>query len=129
MWRWLWDSSHRIKKEDRKSLMLSFKSLVYASNEAQFDEVLECMRNDGPCTKYSNYLRYAYSCYFITVYMQMSFLYLHIFYLHYSHVTSLCGKKEAWAMCFRQYLSTGGHNTNNFCEAAMRIMKEVILQR
>lgn len=37
--------------------------------------------------------------------------------------------KHEWGICFRQNIMTRGHNTNNYSEATMRIMKDIILQR
>lgn len=34
-----------------------------------------------------------------------------------------------WALCFRNNVLTRGHNTDNYCEATMRILKDKILFR
>lgn len=37
--------------------------------------------------------------------------------------------KEEWVLVFREWLLTRGHNTNNFSEAHVRVMKDIILGR
>lgn len=37
--------------------------------------------------------------------------------------------KEEWGLCFRQNLITRGHNTNNYSETSIRIIKDIVLQR
>ena len=44
-------------------------------------------------------------------------------------VEGLLTRKEEWVQLFRAHLSIGGHHTNNFAEATVRILKDVILQR
>jgi hypothetical protein len=33
LWRWLWNTSHQIKKDDRSAIILDFKSILYANSE------------------------------------------------------------------------------------------------
>ncbi|KAK3931300.1 putative cell division protein WhiA [Frankliniella fusca] len=44
-------------------------------------------------------------------------------------VKKLLEKKEEWVQLFRDNLPIGGHHTNNYAEATVRILKDVILQR
>lgn len=44
-------------------------------------------------------------------------------------VEGLLKKKEEWVQLFRAHLSIGGHHTNNFAEASVRVLKDIILQR
>ena len=37
--------------------------------------------------------------------------------------------KEEWVLLFRNEILTRGHNTNNFAEACIRILKDIILER
>ena len=46
-----------------------------------------------------------------------------------SHLESLYKRRPDWALCCRSKLPIRGNNTNNFCEGAMRIMKDKVLQR
>lgn len=45
------------------------------------------------------------------------------------YLTSYHKRKEMWSLVYRGSLMTRGNNTNNFCEAAMRVLKDKILQR
>ncbi|KAE8743392.1 hypothetical protein FOCC_FOCC010997 [Frankliniella occidentalis] len=44
-------------------------------------------------------------------------------------VSGLLESKEQWVYLFRNHLQIGGHHTNNYAEASVRILKDVILQR
>lgn len=46
-----------------------------------------------------------------------------------AYLEKLYSRREIWALSFRKTLLTRGNNTNNFVEAAMRIMKDVLLER
>lgn len=48
-------------------------------------------------------------------------------YLKYTE--RLYDRRECWALSYRGSLLTRGNNTNNFAEAAMRVLKDRILQR
>lgn len=54
---------------------------------------------------------------------------------HHSHkeyaarVDDLLRKKEEWVVLFRSGPSPRGHNTNNFAEATIRILKDIVLRR
>ena len=39
------------------------------------------------------------------------------------------GRKEEWAICLRNDVLTRGHNTNNFVESAVKVVKEKVLHR
>lgn len=39
------------------------------------------------------------------------------------------GRHEEWAICLRNDLRTRGHNTNNFVESAVKVVKEKVLHR
>ena len=44
-------------------------------------------------------------------------------------VSKLLENKEEWVQLFRDLLPIGGHHTNNFAEAIVRILKDIILLR
>ncbi|KAK3921462.1 Early E1A 21 kDa protein [Frankliniella fusca] len=46
-----------------------------------------------------------------------------------NRVSQLLESKEEWVYLFRANLQIGGHHTNNYAEASVRILKDVILQR
>lgn len=45
------------------------------------------------------------------------------------YLEKLYSRRERWALCYRSMLPVRGNNTNNYCEAAMRILKDKILLR
>ena len=45
------------------------------------------------------------------------------------YMWSYMKRKSMWALCQRLELRICGNNTNNFCEAAMRVLKDKILER
>ena len=51
-------------------------------------------------------------------------------YKHFiEHVRSVWDKRHAWAHCYRVNLPTRGNHTNNYAEAGIRILKEIIFSR
>ena len=103
MWRWLHESRHGIKNEDRPSLLLKFKSLVYSDTLEQFRELYKTIiTRDKAVKKYPSFVKY---------------------------LESLESMKESWALCFRSELLIRCHNTNNNVEAQFLIIKDIILQR
>ena len=45
------------------------------------------------------------------------------------YLASYYNRKAMWSTSERQDLLTRGNNTNNFCEAAMRVLKDKVLER
>lgn len=58
---------------------------------------------------------------------------LFIFSLRYAcfgtYMSNLYERRQVWAQAFRKHLLIRGNNTNNYAEAAMRVLKDSILQR
>ncbi|XP_071962543.1 uncharacterized protein [Antedon mediterranea] len=102
MWRYLWDTKHRVKKEDRPRLLGAVKAMLYASTEAQLHVFYEDLVGDDSSKTYPQFI---------------------------DHVTKLYDRREMWALCYRNELPMRSNNTNNYCEAAMRILKDHIFQR
>ena len=46
-----------------------------------------------------------------------------------NHVKSLWTKRDQWALCFRASLPVCGNHTNNYSEAGMKFLKELIFSR
>ncbi|XP_064468457.1 uncharacterized protein LOC135379136 [Ornithodoros turicata] len=46
-----------------------------------------------------------------------------------TRVQDFLRREEEWVLFFRKWLPTSGHNTNNFSEACIRILKDIILGR
>ncbi|XP_050699733.1 uncharacterized protein LOC126987091 [Eriocheir sinensis] len=102
VWRWLLDSKHAIKKEDRQEMMATVKSLVYASSKGDFFKAWQEFKANPLSQRYTNFS---------------------------SYLQSLMDRREEWAIAFREGAMLRGHHTNNFCEATMCIIKEVVLNR
>ena len=39
------------------------------------------------------------------------------------------GRRQEWEICYRDSTSTRGINTNNYAEAGIRILKDIVFQR
>lgn len=46
-----------------------------------------------------------------------------------TYLQGLYSRPESWALSYRRVLPTRGNQTNNYVEAAMRVLKDKILQR
>ncbi|XP_067287705.1 uncharacterized protein [Pseudorasbora parva] len=57
----------------------------------------------------------------------LQFCYRYKKFLNYLH--GLYSRRESWALSYRRDLPTRGNQTNNYVEAAMRVLKDKILQR
>ncbi|KAL1475857.1 hypothetical protein MTO96_036964 [Rhipicephalus appendiculatus] len=44
-------------------------------------------------------------------------------------VMSFLDRKQEWILLYRSEVTTRGHNTNNFAEASIRILKDIVLSR
>jgi len=45
-----------------------------------------------------------------------------------THIENCWNRRQSWAMAWRDYTQRG-HHTNNYCEASVRLYKDVILSR
>ena len=102
VWRWLFEKGHGVKKEDRVTIMKSFRSILYAQTkedlDKKFEELfeLEAIEKNPCCIAYFEDL----------------------------------GKIEkSWALCYRKDSLTRGSNTNNYVEAQFAVVKDGILRR
>ena len=102
LWRWLWDQKHHIAKDDRQALLHIVKSMMYAETVQQLQTLFDAARECAVCRKYPNFMQ---------------------------HLTNLHGRKEVWAIAHRSNLVVRNNNTNNYAEAAMRVVKDKILYR
>ncbi|XP_075535115.1 uncharacterized protein LOC142570640 [Dermacentor variabilis] len=48
---------------------------------------------------------------------------------YFSRVEAFVNRKEEWVLIFRTKVITRGHNTNNFAEESIRILKDIVLSR
>ena len=102
-WTWLHDSKNGVRiKEHRITLIKGMKELVYAENEDQLEELYSKMKQCETAKCYPQFL---------------------------SHVESLWPRRKEWAHCYRKRLLLRGNHTNNYSEACMKILKELIFSR
>ena len=80
-------------------LMLKIKDLVYAKSEKQLAEKFDQLLKDNTAVMYPRFIR---------------------------HVNSYWPRRHKWAICFRQHLLIRGNQTNNYVEAGIKILKEII---
>lgn len=102
LWRWLWDLNNKIQKDDRKTIMTLFRHVLYAKTTSDAENFMFQLLNDQTLNKYNNakaYLEHTWS------------------------------RREEWCLPFRSDVLHRGNNTNNYCEASIRIFKDIILQR
>eukprot|EP00057_Strongylocentrotus_purpuratus_P017444 XP_011671918.1 PREDICTED: uncharacterized protein LOC105441952 [Strongylocentrotus purpuratus] len=102
MWRYLWDAKHTIKREDRPHLLGIVKDVMYTSSEGELEESYAALCGDKVASRYNNFL---------------------------THVGRLFSRRTEWAIGLRNNLPMRGNNTNNYVEAAMRILKDHIFER
>ncbi|XP_033098950.1 uncharacterized protein LOC117102680 [Anneissia japonica] len=102
LWRWLWMGKNRIASTDRQHLFFLVKSMVYADTVENLDHCFQEATADPKVQKYPNFLK---------------------------HVNKIYDRREEWATCYRANIPVRGNNTNNFCEAAMGVLKDKVLIR
>ena len=102
MWRYLWDSHNNIAKGDRSHLLGFLKDMVYCKTEVELEASYALAQADPVTQKYASYT---------------------------SHLNNVYGRRKEWAICYRDELPLRGNNTNNFVEAAMRVLKDKVFYR
>ena len=105
-WKWLWSSEHGIDVADRQSIMTHIRGLVYLTSE------------DDLQTKYDRLTYNTSITSFASMYPQLV-----------KHLESFQNRRSEWALSHRVTAITRGNNTNNYAEAAMRVLKEMIFGR
>ena len=104
-WSWLWDAKHGIAKEDRQPIMLLVKSMLFMSNEWDFQRKYNAITQETPdsyATQYPNLLH---------------------------RLQHLWERRSEWALSYRVGKMVRGNHTNNYAEAGMRIIKEIVFGR
>ena len=101
VWRWLLNSKNGILKEDRQILMLEFQSIVNAYSNEESEILYTEALNSTTAKKYPHWLAYL-DTYWV--------------------------RRERWCKAWRG-IETLGHHTNNYSEAAVRIFKDLVLNR
>ena len=104
-WSWLWDAKHGIAKEDRQPIMLLVKSMLYTPHEQDFHQKYVSIMKKTPnsyTTQYPN-LRH--------------------------RLEQIWERRSEWALSYRVDKIMRGNHTNNYAEAGMRIIKEIVFGR
>ncbi|XP_076051614.1 uncharacterized protein LOC143031532 isoform X2 [Oratosquilla oratoria] len=102
MWRWLCDTSHGITKEDRPYLIQVAKQMMYANSPADCENYWLAFQQSSAYEQYDEYTRY---------------------------LTKLVESKEDWSIHYQAGRLLHEHQTNNFAESAVCIIKDIILNR
>ena len=101
-WRFLWDAKNQVPKSERPHLFHLLKDMLYSSSEENLSENFSKAESDVLLAKHIKVNRY---------------------------LASLYQRRKEWAICCRSTLPVRGNNTNNFVEAAMRVLKDQVLMR
>ncbi|XP_066958964.1 uncharacterized protein [Macrobrachium rosenbergii] len=123
VWRWLCDSSHGVKKDHRQLLMQVVKNLLYAKTEQKFNEDWHAVLQTQEAKNYENFVR------FITYEVLTRWAVFVYFTMFFRYVTNLIQRKEEWCILYRAGRLLRGNQTNNYAEATMCIIKDIILNR
>ena len=101
-WTWLHTGQNRIRNEDCQLLMLKTKKLVYAATENELFSLYDEFKKCELVKKYPKYSAY---------------------------IKSHWGQRKVWAICYRKHLLARGNHTNNYAEAGIRIVKDLVFNR
>lgn len=100
--RYLWDGKHGIYKNDRIYIYKLFHNLINIQDEEDFFERYSQFLIDSIVQKYKQFLNY---------------------------IENYRKRYQEWAMCYHKNLLTRGNDTNNYCEATFKVLKENISGR
>jgi hypothetical protein len=101
-WTWLHDGAHGIQNGDCVSLIKQTKALVYADTESQLLHFYEQFQMNNVVKKYRHYLQY---------------------------IRCQWNRRKEWAVCYRKHILVRGNQTNNYAEAGIRILKDLVFSR
>ncbi|XP_033641438.1 uncharacterized protein LOC117301526 [Asterias rubens] len=101
-WRHLFDPKFKNQREDGPYLFQLMKSMLYSSTADEIEAVYASIIHDSIVDKYPLMM---------SIYVKMY------------------ERKHEWALCYLDSLSLRGNNTSNYCESAMRILKDKIFHR
>lgn len=101
-WQYFWDNKSGVPRDERPVIFVLYKDVVCASSIEHLEVAYEKAICSEVCVKHHK----------VTTCIQVMY-----------------DKKEVWAVCYRQDLPVRGNMTNNFCEAAKKVLKNHILQR
>ncbi|KAL5238868.1 hypothetical protein ACI65C_006278, partial [Semiaphis heraclei] len=99
-WRWLHDTKNGIQLDDRCPLMRLFQKVMYADNMNDLENSITEIRNVS--TKFNNFVQR----------FERNF-----------------NRKEEWIKLYRLHILYRNHETNNYAEASIRVVKYILLSR
>lgn len=102
MWRWIWKNEHKIQNEHRKHIMNSFRRVLYAPSQEEAEDLMNELLLDDRISCNSQLIQ---------------------------HFKKFWERRSEWCLSHRHDVITRGNDTNNYCEASIRIFKDVVLQR
>ena len=120
-WRYLWDSKNAIPKNQRPHLFGLLKAMVYGKDEDQQVQMFGKAMDDAMVNRYSE-----------NPFVKPLLIFLFLFFRYpkvKTYLARVFEDRESWAICYRKNLPLRGNNTNNYCEVAMRILKDKIFFR
>ncbi|KAK8398892.1 hypothetical protein O3P69_004174 [Scylla paramamosain] len=101
VWKWLCTSGC-VKKEDRPNMMSVAQRLVYTKTDSEFTEVWKTYLSREDSLKYRSYTKY---------------------------LSKLVEQQQFWSSHHRTGTLPHGHNTSNFAESTMCIIKDIVHNR
>ncbi len=101
-WTWLHDGKNHVPKDDRVTLIHKVKELVYANSEDELSVKYQQLLKSPDATHHPNFVL---------------------------HIQGLWDRRREWALCYRKAFLVRGNHTNNYAEAGMRILKELVFSR
>ncbi len=104
-WTWLWDSKHGIAMHDRQPIIRLVKELVYSRSMSELEQRYSGLMKETPDS-------------FTIKYPNLAVRFEQFWY-----------RKTEWALSYRVEQMMRGNHTNNYAEAGMRIIKELVFGR
>ena len=101
-WTWLYEGKNKISKDDRVTLIQEIRQLVNTRTEESLQSLFDQLLKLPVSLKYPHFVE---------------------------HLKSLWTKRYAWAHCYRKRLLIRGNHTNNYAEAGIKILKELVFSR
>ena len=101
-WTWLHDAKNSIRQCDRVILIQKVKDLVYAETEKEIEKGYKQFLKSPEVQRYPHFSEY---------------------------MQTMWPRRKEWALCYRKRMLVRGNHTNNYAEAGMRILKELVFSR
>ena len=98
----MYDGKNRIQKEDRVVLIQHIRSMVYAKTEEELGSKYSSLTSSEIAQKYPHFLK---------------------------NISAQWEKRTFWAHSYRRSIITRGNHTNNYAEAGIRILKDLVFAR